>query len=60
MTALTAVIHLGPIEKTASAPGRIVGQQLAMEGLSGVLYITPETAAQWLPVLETIANEGSN
>lgn len=60
MTAITAVIHLGPIEKTGTTPGRIVGQQLTMDGLHGALYITAEVAKQWLPIIETIATEKSN
>lgn len=57
---LSVVIHLGNIEMAGTSPTRVVGQQCHMEGLSGLIYITPEVAEQWLPVLETIANETSN
>lgn len=52
---LSAVIHLGAISKSSTGPTRIIGQQCYMEGMSGVLYVTPEVARQWIGVLETIA-----
>lgn len=36
-----------------------LGAQLRMDG-DVFVYITKETAAQWLPVLESIINEKSN
>ena len=60
MTAITAIIHLGDIEKTSTTSGRLVGHQLVMEGLGGFIYVTPEVAAQWIPILTAIANEKSN
>lgn len=48
----------GPLHITGSAEGTI-GAQLIMDGLTpgSYLYVTPEVAEQWLPVIQQIAGE---
>ena len=51
-------ITASDVERVDREPMMSFGAHLRMDG--GVyFYISKETAAQWLPVLETIANEKS-
>jgi hypothetical protein len=52
---VVATIHAGDIELTENRAG-VAGRQIKM-GHELYVYITPETAAQWLPVIASIAGE---
>ncbi len=55
---VTVSIYAGPITATGNSAG-VAGQQVRVSE-AVYLYFTPEVAAQWLPVIESIANEKSN
>lgn len=54
---ITAAIQAGHISKTSNPPGPKIGQQVSMAGATTYIYITPEVARQWLPVIQQIAEE---
>ena len=56
---MTVSIIASDITRAPNAPIYGVGAQCRMAD-GNYIHITPEVAAQWLPVLETIANEKSN
>jgi hypothetical protein len=53
---MTVSITAAEVERTAN-PLNHLGAQLRMDG-DIYVYMTPEVAAQWLPVLEAIAGSG--
>jgi hypothetical protein len=53
---ISTTVVAGPVEyKGRSIHG--VGHQLSMAETSVMLYLTPETAQQWLPIITKIAEE---
>lgn len=50
---ISAGIIAGEIEPTGN--NTQIGHQVRMNGAEIRLYITPEVAAQWLPVIQKIA-----
>jgi hypothetical protein len=55
---MTVSITALDVERVPKPPIDGVGIQLRMSS-GNYIYFTPEVAAQWLPVLEAIANEGN-
>ena len=53
---VSTTIVAGPIRDTGKSVVGF-GQQLSMADTSVMLYITPEVAQQWLPVIAQIAGE---
>lgn len=51
---MTVSITATPAERMTNNPIPSIGAQLRMDG-GNYLYITPEVAKQWLPILAEIA-----
>jgi hypothetical protein len=58
-TIVSVNVIAGPIRATDQPRHEKLGQQVAM-GEDLYFNLTPETAQQWLPVIQQIANEGIN
>lgn len=56
--ALSVSIMAGPIELADRPPSPDVGQMVLMGVTGFYFHITKDMAAQWLPVIASIAEEG--